>query len=143
MSKKINVYHLRSASFDKEIVKNGEKRVIKVGGTPYATVAVTFNEDGTVNRGVSICSPHDPFVRSVGSAKAIGRLKKAAKTESDVYPINGFKKLESKILKKIGSSAKDEVSFDMLGYYHSEPNELEKSIFKSELGIETACERGC
>ena len=134
MSKEINVYHLRTASFNKEIVKKGERKTVKMGGTPYATVAVSFNTDGTVNRGVSICSPHDPFVRSVGTAKAIGRLKMAIKRQQNVCPISGYKRLEGKILKRIGGTVKDNVSFDMLGYYKVQPNEVEKSIFKSELG---------
>ena len=134
MSKEINVYHLRSTSFNKEIVKNGEKMTVKVGGTPYATVAVSFNADGTVNRGVAICSPKDAFVRSVGSAKAIGRLTKAVKLKSNVFPITSFKKLENKIMKRRGLTPRDNISFDMLGYYHATPNDLEKQIFKTELG---------
>lgn len=138
MGKEINVYHLRTASYEKEINKvvDGKtvKKKVKMGGTPYATVAITFNSDGTVNRGVSICSPRDAFVRTTGVAKAVGRMRKAMHTISNVYPIIGYKHLENKIAKKHGAKINGEVNFAFLGYYHAEPNAIEKRIFKKELG---------
>ena len=134
--KEINVYHLRTVASTKEVVsKNGERKTVKVGGTPYATVAVFFNADGTVNRGISICSPNDTFVKSVGAAKAIGRLKKAMKAQSNIFPIMGFKHLEAKILRRKGETAQDNVMFDNLGYFGDKPNNVEKTIFKSILGV--------
>ena len=140
MSKEINVYHLRTMAVDKIVTKNGASKTIKVGGVPYATVAVTFNADGTVNRGVSICSPHDAFVRSMGVTKAIGRMKKAEHQNAHVCPILGYKHLEQKIMKSLASkngsaTPRDEVHFEHLGYFHDEPNEVEKRIFKTELGL--------
>ena len=135
MSKEINVYHLRTTTSTKEVVKDGVAKTIKVGGTPYATVAISFNEDGTINRGISICSPNDMFLKSVGTAKAIGRLKKAVKAQSNIMPIFGFNHLIHRIMRKKGTNPKDTVMFDNLGYYKAEPNDLEKSIFKDELGL--------
>lgn len=139
MSKEVNVYHLRTVASDRMVKKNGMDRKIRVGGIPYATVAVTFNDDGTINRGISICSPHDAFVRSTGVAKAVGRMRKAQHQKENVYPILGFKRLERKIMKHLGwASPRDNVKFEHLGYFHVEPNEVEKRIFKQEIA-----ERGC
>lgn len=145
MSKEINVYHLRTAATDRVIMKNGSDQKIRIGGVPYATVAITINEDGTVNRGISICSPHDAFVRSTGVAKAVGRMRKAEHQEANVFPILGFKRLERKIMKRLGhncikATPRDEVKFEHLGYFHDEPNEVEKRIFKQELA---ECKSGC
>lgn len=143
-NEKCHIYHLRTATYFHEIEKNGEKIKVKTGGTPYATVAITINEDCTVNRGVSICSPNDVFVKSIGAAKAIGRLKKAEKANENIYPINGFKRLEEKIIKNMNKkihctcnckkiTVRDNVEFDHLGYFKSKPNALEREIFKEEL----------
>lgn len=134
MSKEVNVYHLRTVASDRMVMKNGTNQKIRVGGVPYATVAISINDDGTINRGISICSPHDAFVRSTGVAKAIGRMRKAEHQKENVYPILGFKRLEKKIMKRLGrSTPRDDVKFEHLGYFHVEPNEVEKRIFKQEL----------
>ena len=137
MAKEINVYHLRTVSYEKEIVREhkGKKEIkkIKIGGTPYATVAISINSDGTVNRGVSICSVNDVFEKSIGSAKAIGRMEKAMEAESNVCPINGYKNLENNISKKVGHTVRDNVDFNYLGYFHDVPNELEKKLFRNEI----------
>lgn len=130
-----NVYHLRTVKTEREVVdQNGNKKTIKVGGVPYATVAIDFNSDGTVNRGISICSPKDDFVGKTGIDKAVGRMRKAKKCNSNILPIFGFKRLESKIEKKFGRKIAENVDFDFLGYANASPNDIEKKIFKKELG---------
>lgn len=58
-------------------------------GTPYGVVAVRENEDGTVNRGVSLCSPDDKYDKNAGRGIALKRLIKAESdkrsTEFGVY----------------------------------------------------------
>lgn len=48
-------------------------------GQPYGVVAIRLNEDGTVNRGISVCSKYDLFNKNVGKGLALSRLLKAEK----------------------------------------------------------------
>lgn len=68
-------------------VRNGKSK--KSVGTPYAVVAVRENDDGTVNRGVSMCSPLDTFKKVIGRGIAMQRLIKA---ETDCRCSGKFKK---------------------------------------------------
>jgi hypothetical protein len=127
---KINVYHLRTVDTEKMISNKG---VIKVGGRPYATVAIEINEDGTVNRGVSICSAKDAFVKKVGTKKAIGRLESAKMRKGNVCAIESFDSTQKRILKKIGGEARfTNTSFEYLGSYRVAPTADELEIFKSD-----------
>lgn len=63
-------YYLR----DNELNKN-DKEAVK--GVPFGVVAVRENADGTVNRGVSICSPTDRFNKKAGRGIALKRLFEA------------------------------------------------------------------
>lgn len=60
-------YYLR----DNELNKN-DKCAKK--GQPFGVVAMHLNEDGTINRGVSICSPCDKFDKKTGRGIALARL---------------------------------------------------------------------
>lgn len=127
---KVNVYHLRTMDSEKTVANKG---VIKVGGRPYATVAIEINEDGTVNRGVAICSAKDAFVKKVGTKKAIGRLESAKMRKGNVCEIQSFASTERRILKKIGGEAKfTDTNFEHLGSYHVTPTKDELEIFKSD-----------
>lgn len=53
---------------------------------PVATVAFEVNDDGTVNRGVAICSDSDNFSRKKGRAIAIGRLRNVG-DHQDFLPV--------------------------------------------------------
>lgn len=44
-------------------------------GEGKATIAIQPNEDNTVEIGVAFCSPEDRFMKAVGRAKALERLK--------------------------------------------------------------------
>jgi hypothetical protein len=44
-------------------------------GEPVATIALDLDDEKHMRAGVSICSPHDQFVKRLGRAKAVGRLK--------------------------------------------------------------------
>lgn len=48
----VHYYYLRA--------RNEKDKTVK-SGVPYGVVAVRANEDGTVNRGISICSTRDIF----------------------------------------------------------------------------------
>lgn len=127
---KVNVYHLRTK--DSEMTTSN-KGVVKVGGRPYATVAIEINEDGTVNRGVAICSAKDAFVKKVGTKKAMGRLESAKMRKGNVCAIESFGSTEKRILKKIGGEARfANTSFEHLGSYHVAPTKDELEIFKSD-----------
>ena len=43
-------------------------------GQPFGVVAMRLNEDGTINRGVSICSPCDKYNKKAGRGIAVKRL---------------------------------------------------------------------
>ena len=129
MSKKINVYHLRTVDTEKTV----NDKVVRVGGRPYATVAIEINEDGTVNRGVSICSAKDAFVKKVGVNKAIGRLESAKKHQKNILAIESFDGTQKRILKKIGGKARFvHTNFNHLGAYRVAPTADEVEIFKNE-----------
>ena len=126
---KINVYHLRTKDTETVTKNNG---TLKVGGRPYATVAIEINDDGTVNRGVSICSAKDAFVKKVGTRKAVGRLESAKMRNANVCPIGCFKSTERRILKKIGGVPRFNTCFDYLGSYRVKPTVEELEMFKSD-----------
>lgn len=123
---KINVYHLRSVD-----VMKGD---VKVGGTPYATVALEINDDGTVNRGVSICSAKDSFVKKVGTQKAIGRMMSAKKAKNNILPLNSFESTQRRLLKKMGNlkARFENTNFDFLGAYRVAPTADEIKMFKGD-----------
>ena len=129
---KMNVYHLRTVETDK--IVDGQR--IKVGGRPYATVAIEINDDKTVNRGIAICSARDAFVKKIGVKKAIGRLTSAKEKSANVCPIYSFDSTQKRILKKIGGTAKfaNTSSFTHLGAYHVAPTEDELKLFQSDFG---------
>lgn len=129
--KKINFYHLRTKAFEKEI--NGS--MVKEGGHPYATVAIEFNGDGTVNRGISICSPHDQFVKRVGTQKALGRLMSAKKKNENIMEIESFSKNQKRIMKKYGVNEVmfPNTNFKYLGMVNDIPTLDEKILFAEEL----------
>lgn len=125
---KVNVYHLRT----KKIEKTVDGKVIQVGCKPYGTVAIEVNDDGTVNRGVAICSKRDAFVKKVGTMKAIGRLESAKKRKSNVREIPSFSSTERQILKEIGGEAEfANNNFKFLGSYHVAPTKNELELFKN------------
>lgn len=127
---KVNVYHLRTVETEKEIKGKG---TIKVGGRPYATVAIEINDDGTVNRGVAICSAKDAFVKKVGTQKAVGRLQSAKMRKDNIRYIESFESTQKRILKKIGGVAKfTETNFEYLGSYHGKPTKDELELFKDD-----------
>lgn len=135
MEKKINVYHLRTVDTKKEI---GERGCVKVGGRPYATVAIEINEDGTVNRGVSICSAKDGFIKKVGTQKAVGRLMSAKKAQSNILPMLSFESTQRRLLKKLGKLEPrfKNTCFEYLGGFHVMPTKDEIEMFKSDFNVD-------
>lgn len=133
-----HVYHLKTLPVVMNLKKkDSEDKKFHSYSKPYATVAIEINEDGTVNRGISICSPKDQFVKKEGCNKAIGRLMAAKVHEQNISPIVAFKKMEKKILRHYKdilnpAQPKYKVDFKFLGYYRDEPLEAEKTIFKEE-----------
>ena len=64
-------------------------------GKPFGVVAIRENEDGTVNRGVSICSPGDKFNKVAGKGVAFKRLVEAENKKENI-PFGGYVGDESK-----------------------------------------------
>ena len=74
---------------------------------PYGVVAVRMNCDGTVNRGISICSPNDEFRKQVGRGIAYSWLIKAETAchnvgKFEVYNGTGDKQLIRLDRKSVG-----------------------------------------
>ena len=65
---------------------------------PYGCVAMCENEDGTINRGVSLCSTKDTFKKVCARGLAFKRMNDAIKTESTV----AFNEYNSNVLPKDG-----------------------------------------
>ena len=129
----MNLYHLRTLDTTATVTKDNTTSVIKVGGRPYATVAFEINKDGTVNRGVSICSEKDEFIKKVGINKAIGRLESAKKAKHNILPILSFERKQKKILKKFASDTQfKNTKFDFLGFFNAPPTIDELNLFKDE-----------
>ena len=53
-------------------------------GMPFGVVAIRENEDGTVNRGVSICSPGDRYNKVAGRGIALKRLMEAEEKKDNI-----------------------------------------------------------
>jgi hypothetical protein len=52
---------------------------------PYGCVAIIENEDGTINRGVSLCSVADVFKKDCARGIAFKRLNDSYKIKKTVY----------------------------------------------------------
>lgn len=59
------------------------------GMHPYITVCLHKNADGTVNRGVAICSDKDNFCRAKGKSIARNRLVSAEMLGLNICPSDG------------------------------------------------------
>ena len=64
------------------------KEYVNDGNRPFGCVAFRRNADGTVNRGVSLCSTRDNFNRRHGRGLAMKRLLDAEKAGMDTYFMN-------------------------------------------------------
>jgi hypothetical protein len=103
-------YYLRSET------ENGYK------GKIYGVVVVSMNDDGTVNRGVSVCSYKDKFNKTIALNIARGRFAKAVNIKESIP----FREYNGEVNKKMNPVLG---SFDMASY-HAEANELEKKMFR-------------
>ena len=112
-------YYLR-----KEVKMEGHQTM----NVPYATVAVEINEDKTVNRGVSVCSKKDKFVKSKGRNLALARLEYAKKAKENKYEVKTYTGKPEK-------SMRPDIPFKHLVCYRDVPNDIEKKMFKRELNI--------
>lgn len=97
----------------------------KVCRTPYGTVALRRNEDGTVNRGISMCSTKDNFCRKTGRKIAFSNLMKVENKEVNIerkpycgHPLFANMPFEPGLGNVFS------------GYYHCEPTSLEIEILK-------------
>lgn len=70
----VHYYYLRE--------RNKQDKAAK-SGVPYGVVAVRANGDGTVNRGISICSTRDIFKKKTGRGITVSRLLNAEKNKKD------------------------------------------------------------
>ena len=81
MKNEVMFYYLRSG------IPVNDKSAKK--GVPFGVVAVRLNEDGTVNRGVAVCSPIDKYNKDAGRGIALSRLLNA---EEKGASLNVFEK---------------------------------------------------
>ena len=70
-------YYLRN----NELNKND---LLAKKGQPFGVVAIRENEDGTINRGVSVCSPKDRYDKKAGRGIALKRLLLAEEKQCNV-----------------------------------------------------------
>lgn len=80
MNMNIEFYYLRKNLGDHNTKK----------GHPVGVVAIRNNGDGTVNRGVAICSVKDNFNKKIGRGLAFQRLKLAEKMEKSIGEFNTY-----------------------------------------------------
>lgn len=102
------------------MVNNGKNMI------PVVTVASRYNEeDGTVSRGVAICSKWDNPSRACGRELALKRLAIAEHREISSLPI----RWDSKANKDSGASETEFTHWTMKSQYHVPIEEREKKVF--------------
>lgn len=132
----VHYYYLRA--------RNEKDKTVK-SGVPYGVVAVRANEDGTVNRGISICSTRDIFKKKTGRGIALSRLLNAEKNKKDGERFKTFygRKQYSPIQFSLPFEGEDlfEVfrlcpSFSLKEYFHSEMFPFEHRMFYKPMEVE-------
>ena len=101
-------------------LKRSEGKQIK----PYGVVAVRMNCDGTVNRGISICSPNDEFRKKVGRGIAYSRLIKAETACHNVGKFEVYNGTDDKKLIRL-----EDIPFEYHGEFNQKPSETEYRMF--------------
>ena len=103
---------------------------------PIACVAFNENEDGTVNRGISICSTREIFSKNKARNKAIGRLVSATKHKVNGHPIRtenmeheGLKWYMFQLEGILDPGGSDTMA-KFKSCYQDTPNDIEVSILK-------------
>lgn len=102
------------------MVNNGKNMV------PVVTVASRYNpEDGTVSRGIAICSKEDNPIREEGRKLALKRLAIAEHRQIDSMPVywNGD------AVKASGANTTEFTHWKMKSQYHAPIEEREKKVF--------------
>lgn len=96
-------------------------------GVPFGVVAVRENPNGTVNRGVSICSPSDRYNKKAGRGIAFKRLLKA-ETDCRSTPFAKYNGVDEK--KKITN-----LPFAYKSDFNAEITEGEHRMFHKPEGV--------
>lgn len=105
--------------------------MVKVNDTmmPVVTVASTYNEeDGTVNRGIAICSGYDNPSKATGRKIALRRLAIAEARELSCQEINWT----SENILYSGAGHTEFTGWKHKVQYHVEPIDLEKRVFSKK-----------
>lgn len=98
-----------------------EKKSDRTRGGMFGCVVVDINDDGTVNRGVSVCSHRDKFDKTIALNIATGRFNKAVQTHQNI-PMKSYNGKAEKLQNRVYGK------FDA-GSFHAEANETEKRMF--------------
>ena len=96
-------------------------------GVPFGVVAVRENENGTVNRGVSICSPSDRYNKKAGRGIALKRLIEA-ETKCRSIPFGNYNGTDDK--KKI-----THLPFNYKSDFNAEITKSEYRMFHKPEGV--------
>lgn len=83
-----------------------------------------MNPDGTVNRGISICSPQDEFRKKIGRGIAYSRLLEAETVCHNVRKFKEYQGIDSKQLIRLGN-----IPFEYAGEFNQVPSESEYRMF--------------
>ncbi len=95
---------------------------------PYGTVCIKKNDDGTVNRGIAICSTSDNFNKKIGREISFARMNKAICKKitcdnfMDYYYFGNSYTSKFPIVSYLGDN------FKYKCYYHVEPTKKEYRI---------------
>ena len=90
---------------------------------PFGCVAICENEDGTINRGISLCSTKDVFQKNCARGLAFKRLNEAIKNKSS-NKFNEFFGEESNCPVEVTGFTADEF-FKMKSAYKVKPTAKE------------------
>lgn len=105
--------------------------MVKINGNmmPIVTVASKYNpEDGTVNRGIAICSNGDNPSKAEGRKLAFKRLMIADARQINCLPINW----SSNNILNSGAAHSEFTNWKNKVQYHVEMIDLEKRVFLKE-----------
>lgn len=103
---------------------------------PIITVAIAEDNEGTVCRGVSICSYLDQPVKARGRAIAEGRLRKAFFNGESSEPIRNALRLAEEI-----TDMKGEPIFEFKSGYDVEATEFELGLLDPDFRVDSEEEK--
>lgn len=98
---------------------------------PFGCVAIYENEDGTINRGISLCSTQDAFKKACARGLAFKRLNAAMNSKTSIK----FAKHHDESCVRISCPIKFNSLTEFKSAYHVEPTKQEYRMLHKPAGM--------